>query len=135
MRSHRRFPRWVLGAALCASWLVVLPVAAAERGDSGSRGSAKPAGSVSSVATSLRSPAAGPVRLFRLLREPQVARRLLRFLEEEPPVDPGFGLNGLSDDPDPTGNKGPGVLSSSTKDGSSRGGSITQVPTSVTSVD
>jgi hypothetical protein len=51
------------------------------------------------------SPIAGPLRLLQLVRHPQAVRRLIGLLQQdEPPADPpGFSLNGLSDDPDPTG--------------------------------
>jgi hypothetical protein len=100
MRSLARSGRRILGLVLlCLPLAAGSVAAAAARPEPGVGG--RPGPSV--VPNRGQS---GPVTLHRILRE-RVRQRVLRLIEEGP-VAGGYGLLGLSDDPDPTANRSNG---------------------------
>jgi hypothetical protein len=101
MRNQPEIKAFVLCAALFVSLLLTPQTQAAgrssDRGDDDARVR-------TSEAISVRIAAPGPVSLHRLLRN-YMRLQIFRLLREEPPTDPGYGTNGLSDDPDPTSDR------------------------------
>ena len=99
MRSQPGFRISILCALLCALLLLAPLAQAAGRTIDRTNDDSPRVRTAETVSTSAAD--RGPVNLHRLLRE-YLRLRVDRLFQAAPTAGAGFGMNGLSDDPDPT---------------------------------